>query len=240
MSRAYHQLSLILETKRCTRCREVKSLAEYNKQRSGLTARCKACVNEASVEWRAAHPERVRLTNIEYRSRPENKEKARERDEKWLREHGERAKETKHRCYLAKRESRIAQAKEYALAHREENNAHLRKRYAANPERFRARNKQYRQGVGKESRIANAHRRRARVLGALGSFTPAEWQAIRIAQDHCCLMCGKREPEIILTRDHVIPLSRGGTNDASNLQGLCGPCNSRKHTRIIDLRRKEE
>lgn len=35
-----------------------------------------------------------------------------------------------------------------------------------------------------------------------------------------------------LTIDHIIPLSRGGTDDLANLRFLCAPCNSRKGARM--------
>lgn len=40
-----------------------------------------------------------------------------------------------------------------------------------------------------------------------------------------CGVCGTHEE---LTVDHIVPLSRGGANDDSNLQTLCRRCNSRK------------
>ncbi|MFJ8152239.1 HNH endonuclease [Streptomyces sp. NPDC094468] len=35
-------------------------------------------------------------------------------------------------------------------------------------------------------------------------------------------MCHSRPAE---TADHIVPLSRGGTNDIENLRPACGPCN---------------
>jgi len=32
-------------------------------------------------------------------------------------------------------------------------------------------------------------------------------------------------------------VTRGGSNDVSNLQPLCRPCNSKKHTRTVDYRK---
>lgn len=63
-----------------------------------------------------------------------------------------------------------------------------------------------------------------------------EWEAIKHNQDYTCLCCGRKEPEIKLTRDHVLPLRQGGTNYAENIQGLCGECNSRKGAKHIDYR----
>lgn len=40
-----------------------------------------------------------------------------------------------------------------------------------------------------------------------------------------CLKCGTKEA---LTIDHIVPLSKGGDNEASNLQTLCHRCNSSK------------
>ena len=40
-----------------------------------------------------------------------------------------------------------------------------------------------------------------------------------------CVKCGKPADTI----DHIVPVSRGGTNDTSNLQPLCRSCNQHKH-----------
>ena len=41
----------------------------------------------------------------------------------------------------------------------------------------------------------------------------------------CCVVCGSAEN---LEIDHIIPVSRGGTNDRENLQLLCRTCNRSK------------
>jgi hypothetical protein len=40
------------------------------------------------------------------------------------------------------------------------------------------------------------------------------------------------KPRESLTRDHLIPLSRGGTNDWTNVVTACSPCNTRKGNRL--------
>ena len=51
-----------------------------------------------------------------------------------------------------------------------------------------------------------------------------------------CQYCGRSQadlkPRESLTRDHLIPLSRGGTNDWKNVVTACSPCNARKGNRL--------
>jgi 5-methylcytosine-specific restriction endonuclease McrA len=79
-------------------------------------------------------------------------------------------------------------------------------------------------------------RRQAEKLAALDSDTRHDWEAMCARYGHRCLRCGASEPDIVLTIDHVIPLSRRGVGNIGNLQPLCFTCNRRKWTRVIDYR----
>ncbi len=59
-------------------------------------------------------------------------------------------------------------------------------------------------------------------------INPAKWEKIKEKQKYKCAECGLSEPEISLTLDHKIPTSKGGTNRITNIQALCGSCNSKK------------
>ena len=48
---------------------------------------------------------------------------------------------------------------------------------------------------------------------------------------HLCMYCGGERHEYDLTRDHVIPLSRGGNDRWSNVVTACRQCNTRKGNR---------
>ncbi|MGQ0650428.1 MAG: HNH endonuclease [Gemmatimonadaceae bacterium] len=54
--------------------------------------------------------------------------------------------------------------------------------------------------------------------------------------EYKCQYCGRAafdlKPRESLTRDHLIPLSRGGTNDWTNVVTACSPCNTRKSNRL--------
>ena len=40
-----------------------------------------------------------------------------------------------------------------------------------------------------------------------------------------CKVCGATQEQSPLTVDHIIPVSKGGTNDENNLRTLCSECN---------------
>lgn len=44
----------------------------------------------------------------------------------------------------------------------------------------------------------------------------------------------ENEKEILMTKDHIIPKSKGGTNDISNYQTMCKKCNEAKENRLED------
>ncbi len=80
------------------------------------------------------------------------------------------------------------------------------------------------------------NRRHAAKKKSGGRFTAAEWRNLKHRYNYTCLRCGRREPEIKLTVDHVVPLIKGGSNTIENIQPLCKPCNSAKHAQTTDYR----
>lgn len=72
-------------------------------------------------------------------------------------------------------------------------------------------------------------RRYAREKGCEGSHTLAEWEELKESYGNICAGCSKDLP---LTKDHIIPLSKGGSDYIENIQPLCKSCNSRKGNKI--------
>jgi 5-methylcytosine-specific restriction endonuclease McrA len=78
-----------------------------------------------------------------------------------------------------------------------------------------------------------SHKQRIRKYLAEGSHTQGEWELLKKQYGFTCPRCFKKEPEISLTEDHIIPLIKGGSDYIENIQPLCKPCNSWKHIKII-------
>ncbi len=75
--------------------------------------------------------------------------------------------------------------------------------------------------------------RRNREITAQGFHSEDEWETLKAQYGYRCPSCLKSEPAINLTKDHIIPLVKGGSHFIENIQPLCQSCNSRKHTMII-------
>lgn len=73
-------------------------------------------------------------------------------------------------------------------------------------------------------------RRYAREKGAEGSHSLDEWNSLLIKHNNKCAICFQSKP---LTKDHIRPLSKGGSDYIENIQPLCKNCNSKKHNKLI-------
>lgn len=85
--------------------------------------------------------------------------------------------------------------------------------------------------VYRKANVAHQQNRRARVLGAEGTHTAAEFFNVLIMQAFCCFYCGA-DITNCATEDHFIPLSRGGSNSIENIRAACRPCNTKKGNRL--------
>jgi 5-methylcytosine-specific restriction enzyme A len=48
-----------------------------------------------------------------------------------------------------------------------------------------------------------------------------------------CVFCNRSSQQVQLEVDHIVPFSKNGSNDLSNLQTLCTDCNRGKGARLL-------
>lgn len=204
----------ILPFKRCTKCGEWKPRSKFSpdpRLKSGLRSSCKVCSAAATQSWRERNPEKHQKSNLA-------------RALQWYQNHKEEVKEARRLRYERSQGKELEQNARWKSEHKEQHLEGSRRWQATHPDNVKAR----------------AHNRRARIKANGGRFTAQEWRALKEFYDFACLQCGKCEPEIKLTPDHVLPLKLGGTNSIDNIQPLCGTCNNKKGAKHIDYRRDNE
>lgn len=240
--------------KECSKCRQLKDESRFSPDKrnaSGLQSQC----NDCKREYQQANKERIaertkahRQANAELLS---ERAKAKyhadiERNRAISRENARRRREAgkvdKERKRQVDADARRKNPEQYREAQRKWNQANPEIVKAAKA-RYRDRHRETLRVKGREYNAANKHilkaakaRRRIRESRAGGTFTANEWRSLCIAYGYRCLCCGKMEPDIQLTPDHVIPLARGGSNDIANIQPLCLTCNLQKGIKTTDYR----
>jgi 5-methylcytosine-specific restriction endonuclease McrA len=152
--------------------------------------------------YREANPERVRQKAREYYWK--DPPKHRTATKRWKENNPE-----KFRTYLEKRKPKT---KAYREANRDKLNKYYRQWQIENKDRVNA----------------NVNKRRALKKQSSGQYTADEAKAILVAQKHKCVYCGADLRKVKKHLDHILPLSRGGLNDKTNIQWLCAPCNLQK------------
>ena len=156
--------------------------------------------------------------------RKDHKEEAAAYHKQYREEHKEELAASKKQYYEDHKEELAIKSKQYYEEHKEEQATYLKQWWKNNPEK----------------RITYENNRRARKNGNGGTHTAQEWAELKERHDFTCPCCKRKEPDIKLTRDHIIPIVKGGTNFIDNVQPLCGSCNSSKNDKIIDYREQFE
>lgn len=141
------------------------------------------------------------------------------------------------RCWQERKATERETYRETAMAVRKKYMREFgRKYYRANKTRIAALNREWLRAHPEHRAVVNS-KQRARKAGARGSFTRNEWLHLKALYNHSCPCCGRAQPEIRLEVDHIIPLSKGGSNHISNIQPLCPNCNRAKGVKYSDYRK---
>jgi 5-methylcytosine-specific restriction endonuclease McrA len=228
---------VIPDQKRCSACGETKPQAEFGRKKAeltGLRSACKPCERTANKRLYDANPAKAVATQIAWAKR--NPAQVRAKAKANYERNKARYSEERKAAYQIKREAHLAAQRErYATdpAYRKRLAAHWAKRYRKDPAAFAAYQARYR-AENPEKVRTHSHMHLARKAKAPGKTTAAEWLETLEYFDHRCAYCLGHEAEVgKLAREHMDPLSRGGTNWPDNLVPSCKSCNSRKNNRTV-------
>lgn len=155
------------------------------------------------------------------------------RTKQWIADNEERY-DAVSREYRRRPEVRAAQKERSARWHnenKEKANEMARQWQIDNPEKVAERNKKWRDANPEHGR-AMSSRRRAKIRSAGGTYDHHDVRELLIMQEHRCKTCDKCLIENQYDIDHIVPLSRGGTNWPDNLQILCRYCNRSKGSKL--------
>lgn len=232
--------------KHCHNCnRDLPATLEFwhrakNKRgEPSLATQCKDCANARAKKWANDHPDRVRQKSLDhYWANPElERQKAKD----WHKNNPDKVKD-----YRERNQDKILAYKQ--TAEYKAKAADYRKR--TNTQRL-AYNQQYKQDhpghytkLAREWRRNNPekakaiiHKRIARKHAAPGDYTADDVKRMYVEQDGMCAYCGIRifmDIRKDVHVDHVMPLSRGGSNGSENLLLSCPTCNHSKNAKTVD------
>lgn len=178
---------------------------------------------EHNKKWVAEHKDLNRVYQRRYYDK--NPEKGAE----WNEKNPEKRSEIQRRYYQSHKEECQARAIAWQKKNQDKVNERQRSLYQVNSVEINARSRQ-KHAENPEQRTAYQHNRRYRERTNGGSVTALELKQLIEKQKFKCVICltpirKKRH------LDHIIPVSKGGSNGIENRQFLCERCNLSKHNK---------
>jgi 5-methylcytosine-specific restriction endonuclease McrA len=228
--------------------------------KDGFVSRCKICIRDYGKKYREDN--KVEIADKKKRYQQENKDHIREYGKRYRQDNKDALAESKKRyaqdnkdyireykrLYFQNNKSRLRDLyRQYYQDHRERHNEYSKQYYLDNKDAvakkkgqyarehrnlFNEYNKKYyRTDRGRLAIRSNNHKRRARKKSSGGSYTPDQLIDQKKRQKNRCYWCGDKLGKE-WHADHVFPLSRGGTNDISNIVIACPNCNLSKGAKL--------
>lgn len=175
--------------------------------------------NAACRRYRARNPEKRRESLRKYRET--NREKIRQQNAAYKQRNRERIL-AKERADAKKRYQKNPDKYRKAALEKNKNK----------PEYHREYNRKW--GMTDKGRLVRERARisrRASMSSIIKTLSIEDWRNILNEYNFACAYCSRTD--LPLTKDHVIPLSRGGHHTKENVVPACKPCNSRKGAKLI-------
>ena len=206
-----------MATKQCNKCKEYRTLDNFSKDKSkkdGFRTICTPC----GKQYIKNNKKRIRERQQKYYQ--DNKENIYLVHEKYVKDNKEKILEKQRQYREDNKEKRKKSFKSWYEKNKEYhrnwklNNKHLVRQYNSN--------------------------RRARKMSQLG-FLPDNYIEILEQYDTHCRYCNLDLRTNQYHIDHIIPLSRGGMHDFTNMQLICPTCNfskgSKTHIEFIKVQK---
>lgn len=159
-----------------------------------------------------------------------------------------------HKYYLKNKDYLMEANRRYKTENKENVSKQRKRYYQDNIEKVKELQKQWRENnpekmkewhrkyfkteIGRASKQRALFKRRTNIKNSVNTLTAQEWANILEAHNYRCAYCGVEfNCGLLPTRDHIIPISKGGHNTKENVVPACKSCNSKKYNKIIHLRR---
>jgi len=199
-------------------------------ERRVADAKCVECNRERAAAHRSKHPGE----QIEYLR--EWRKKNKDHSKQYREANAEKIKRQKAEWVANNYDDVTAYAKEYYAANRDMRSETAKRWRDVNPERH-VQNVLDWQKANPDRVKAHQHKRRSLKVNAAGAFSAEDIMSLFDAQDGKCNnpYCRTELTESNKELDHIVPISKGGSNFPSNLQWLCGSCNASKKDKDWDV-----
>jgi hypothetical protein len=169
--------------------------------------------NARERAYRKKHPEEVRSRQRKYRK--EHPEKVHQYQQKYQSTHKGQERERQHL---------------YNQVHRQEINARLNAYRKKHADKVRLWNGNYRATQRGKAVLTAAQRNRDIRLSGI-PLTADIIMEVKAEYAGLCPYCNRRINKGHI--DHILPVSKGGTNERSNIAWVCQKCNQQKHDKTL-------
>ena len=146
--------------------------------------------------------------------------------------------------YERNKEKYSASSKAWREAHKDEFSSYIKAYRIANKDKISAKNKELYEATkeirrayykkwreeNQDIRAEHQRNRRAMKKNSVGQHTKEDIMNLFMLQKNKCACC-RKSIKNEYHADHIVPLSKGGSNDKYNIQLLCAPCNLRKNAK---------
>lgn len=207
----------------------------------------KDLISAKDKKYRETNKEKIALTSKKYRD--SHKESKAEKDKIYCENNKEKVAQKRREYKEAHRTELAAKQREYGRIHKDilsikqkERRAKIKARivaeskkyYMANKEKVKDKVKTYsKTPIGRLTQARSMNKRRSKSEMVNNDLTIEQWNKILNLQNNRCLICKRKfNSHLKPTRDHIIPVSKGGGLTFENTQALCRSCNSSKSAKL--------